>query len=132
MKDAMRAKDMARLTTIRFTLSEIKNYEIDNGPQNDEGVQKVIAGQVKKMTDAINDYQAAGRDDLVTDETAKVDVLKAYLPAQLSDADLDQIVADTIVAMGKDNMGAVIGAVMKKVGAQADGGRVSAAVRAHV
>ncbi len=130
MKSAMRAREMDKLTTIRFILSEIKNFEIDNGEQDDAGVQKVIASQVKKMNDAINEFSAAGRTDLVDDEKAKVAVLAAYLPEQLSDAELQKIVDETVAVMGKDNQGALIGAVMKKVAGRADGGRVSNLVRA--
>lgn len=132
MKSAMRAKEMSKLTTIRFLLSEIKNYEIDQGEQDDAGIQKVIASQVKKMNDAIADFLAAGREDLVAEEKEKVAVLSAYLPEQLSDAELEQVVIATIADVGLNNQGQLIGAVMKKVAGRADGNRVSAIVKQQI
>ena len=130
MKSAMKAREMDRLTTIRFLLSEIKNAEIDRGELDDTGIQKLIASQVKKIKDAIIEFEKADRQDLVAEETQKVILLEAYLPAQLSDEDLTKIVKETLATVGSDNQGLLIGAVMKKVAGQADGNRVSTAVRA--
>ncbi len=129
MKDAMRARDSVRLNAIRFLLSDIRNFEIDNGEQDDAGVQKVIAKQVKQMKDAMADFDQAGRADLVEEETAKLKVMEAYLPQQMSDEDL-QIIVDRVVSAATDkNMGLLIGQVMKEVVGRADGGRVSQMVR---
>jgi hypothetical protein len=129
MKNAMRARDMAKLGTIRFLMSEIKNYEIDNGEQNDEGVQKVIAQQVKKMKDAINDFNNAGRQDLVDEETAKVEVMQSYLPAQMSQEEVETLVQQAIDEAGSTEFGVVMKAAMAKVQGKADGSAVSAAVK---
>ena len=132
MKEAMRAHDSVRLQTVRFLKAEIQNFEIDNGEVDDEAAQKVIASQVKKSKDAINDFKNAGRDDLVDEETAKIAIMETYLPAQLDDEKLKAIVQTTIEEVGSDNRGQLIGAVMKKVAGQADGGRVAAIVQQYL
>ena len=132
MKQAMRDKDMDKLGVIRFLRSEIKNFEIDNGAQDDAGVQKIIAAQVKKLKDAITDFRKAGRDEMVAEEEAKIAVMESYLPEQLSDEELAAIVTKVVSAAEDKNMGKLIGAVMKEVDGRADGGRVSAAVRSQL
>lgn len=142
MKQAMKAKDTVRLGVVRFLRSEIKNYEIDNGDQDDAGVLKIIASQTKKIKDALVDFKAAGREDLVSEEEAKVVILESYLPEQMSDDELKELVSkiidaseDKVSSEGKENalgqkdIGKLIGAVIKEVGGRADGGRVSAIVR---
>lgn len=125
MKDAMRAHEMEKLSVIRFLMAEIKNFEIDNSESDEAALQKVVAGQVKKSKDAVADFKAAGRDDLVTEEEGKIAVMEAYLPAQLSDEELAKIVKETLAEMGEvKNPGQLIGAVMKKVSGRADGQRV--------
>lgn len=132
MKQAMRDKNMLKLGVIRLLRSEIKNFEIDNGPQDDAGVQKVIASQVKKMKDALIEFKNAGRDDIVADEEAKLVIMEAYLPQQLSDEELETIVTRVVAAAEDKNMGKLIGVVMKEVAGKADGNRVSALVRSKL
>lgn len=129
MKNAMRARDSVRLNTVRFLLSEIKNFEIDNGPQDDAGVTKVIAKEVKKMKDAINDFDKAGRQDLVEEESVKVKIMEAYLPAQLSGEELNALVQEVINETGNKEFGVLMKAAMTKVQGRADGGAVSAALK---
>lgn len=129
MKEAMRAHDALRLQTVRFLKAEIQNFEIDNGEANDEAAQKVIATQVKKSQDAITDFKNAKRDDLVTEEEAKIKIMKTYLPEQLEEGQLEEIVKATLTEVGEANQGQLIGAVMKKVAGRADGGRVAAMVQ---
>jgi len=132
MKTAMKAHDSVTLDAIRFLRAEIKNFEIDNGDQDDTGVLKLIQRQIKQMKDAIAEYAKGGRQDLVDAETAKMNVLEKYLPQQLSDEALSQIIDDVLGANAGANMGAVIGQVMKRVEGQADGGRVSAMIKAKM
>lgn len=132
MKQAMRAKDMVKLGVIRFLRSEIKNFEIDNGELDDAGIQKVIATQVKKITDAVVEFKNAGREDLVKSEEEKLVFMKTYLPEQLSDTELEQIVTKVVDSSDEKNMGKLIGLVMKEVTGKADGGRVSAMVRSKL
>jgi uncharacterized protein len=129
MKNAMRAKDSVRLGVIRFLRSEIKNIEIDHGDQNDAGVLKIVAKQVKSMKDANSEYEKGGRQDLVEDNNIKIKILEEYLPKQLSDEELETIVKNVVDSAEEKHMGKIIGSVMKEVGGKADGGRVSQMVR---
>lgn len=129
MKQAMRDKNTVKLGVVRLLRSEIQNYKIDHGDQDDEGVQKIIASQVKKMKDAVVDFKNAGRDDLVTEEVEKIAVMETYLPKQLSDTELDAIVTKVVSQTEDKNMGKLIGAVMKEVAGKADGTRVSTLIR---
>ncbi len=130
MKQAMRDRNSAKLNTIRYMMSEIKNWEIDNGEQDDAGVQQLIAKQIKQMKDAISEFEKGGRQDLVDEESGKVKFLEVYLPAQLSDDELKAIVTEVIAVTEPKSMGPVMQAVRAKVGDRADGGRVSACVKA--
>ena len=129
MKDAMKARDSVRVGTLRYLLSEVKNAEIDQGELDEAAITKLITKQVKQMKDALKDFEAAGRDDVVAEENAKIAILEEFLPEQMSDADLDAIVAEVVGSTDEKNMGKLIGMVMGKVAGQADGGRVSAAVK---
>ena len=130
MKQAMRDRDADRLGAIRFLLSELKNFEIDNGEQNDEGIQKLISRQIKQMKDAIGDFQKGDRADLVEAEEKKIAVIAKYLPTQLSDEDLQAVITKVVAQMGANaNLGQVIGAVKSQVGNSADGGRVASLVK---
>lgn len=129
MKNAMRARDSVKLNTVRFLLSEIKNFEIDNGEQDDAGVTKVIAKEVKKMKDAMNDFANAGRQDLVDEETVKVQIMETYLPAQLSAEELEVVVKEVISEVDSSEFSVVMKATMAKVQGRADGGAVSAMVK---
>lgn len=129
MKIAMRSGDALKRDTVRGVMSEVKNFEIDNGEQDDAGVQKIITKLVKQFQDAMADFTRGGREDLMAETQTKLDILQAYLPKQMSDDELNQIVADVVAASSVKSMGPVIGQVMKKVAGLADGGRVSAAVK---
>lgn len=132
MKQAMRDRDSMKLNTVRFLLSEIKNFEIDNGEQDDAGVLKLVQKQVKQMKDAIAEFDKAGRSDLVEEENKKVAILETYLPQQMSDDQLAIIVDEVLAATDNKQMGPVMAEVMKRVAGQADGGRVSAMVRSKL
>jgi len=129
MKQAMRAKDTVTLGAIRFLMADIKNFEIDHGEQDDLGVQKIIAKQIKQMKDAMVDYEKGGRTDLVRAEQAKIDVIAKYLPAQLSDEEITTLIQTAIATTRDKNMGKIIGQVMAQAQGKADGGRVSTLVK---
>lgn len=132
MKQAMKSKDTVKLGVVRFLRSEIQNFEIDNGEQDDQGITKIIASQTKKMKDAVGEFKAAGREDLVAQEDAKIAIMEAYLPKQMSDEDLELIVSKVISQSddpSQKNMGKLIGAVVKEVAGKADGGRISKMVK---
>lgn len=129
MKQAMRDKNTVTLGAIRFLIADLKNYEIDHGEQDDSGVQKIIAKQIKQMKDAMTDYEKGGRTDLVEAEQAKIEVIAKYLPSQLSDEEIVTLIDAAVAATPDKNMGKIIGQVMGQVQGRADGGRVSALVK---
>ncbi|HCC84317.1 MAG TPA: glutamyl-tRNA amidotransferase [Candidatus Pacebacteria bacterium] len=130
MKQAMREGNALKRDTVRTIMSEVKNFEIDNGQQDDAGVQKIVAKLVKQFQDALGDFKTAQREDLISETQTKLDILQAYLPQQMSETELQAIVAEVIAAAPAKVMGPIIGLVMKRVAGQADGGRVSTAVKA--
>ncbi len=125
MKQAMKAHDQLKLDVIRLLRAKIKNVEIDRGEQDDAGVQKIVQQMIKQWKDAIIDYKKGNRDDLVQEAEAKVKLLTVYLPAQLSDDELKQIIEEVKITTGLDQVGPLIGQVKQKVGNQADGRRVA-------
>jgi len=129
MKQAMRDRNSDKLSAIRYLLSEIKNYEIDNGAQDDDGIINIISRQIKQMKDAQNDFKNAGREDLVADEEKKINVMLAYMPAQMDEASVKQIIAEVMASQESPNMGSVMKVVKEKVGNQADGAMVARLVK---
>ncbi|CAN5285402.1 GatB/YqeY domain-containing protein [soil metagenome] len=129
MKNAMRAHESVRLGVIRFLLSEIKNFEIDNGEQDDAGIQKIIAREIKKVKDANIDFEKGGRQDLVDQETEKIGMMELYLPKQLSDEELQKVVDEVVATIEKKDFGNVMKTVVGKVNGLADGNRISVMVK---
>lgn len=129
MKNAMRARDMVKLNTVRFLLSTIKNWEIDHGQPSDQDILKLIAKEIKQMKDAIAEFARGGRQDLVDEESQKVAILEAYLPAQLTATELEAMVRATMAELESTDFGTVMRAVMAKVAGKADGTAVSAVVK---
>lgn len=129
MKTAMKAHDSAKLDMVRMIRSEIKNYEIDNGEATDEAVQKLIKSMLKQQQDALLDFQKANREDLIAETEAKIVILNSYLPAQLSDEQLEQVIRDVLATATVKDFGPLMGQVMKRVGTQADGSRVTALLK---
>lgn len=136
MKNAMRAKETARLGTIRLLQAAIKQREVDERIElDDAAVVAVIEKMLKQRRDSIAAYDGAGRTDLSDIEKAEVVVLQTYLPAQLSDEEIaaiiDKVIADT-GAQGAKDMGKVVGAVKPLVAGQADMGKVSGLIKAKL
>jgi uncharacterized protein YqeY len=134
MKAAMRAKDAARLGTIRLLLAAVKQREVDERIVLDDAqVVGVIDKLVKQRKDSITAFAQAGRTDLVDKETAEMAVLEAYLPQRLSadevTAEVRRIVTE-LGATGPGDMGKVMGAAKAQLAGKADMGMVSAAVKA--
>jgi uncharacterized protein YqeY len=129
---AMKAKDADTLSTLRNLSSAIKNEMIDHkGDFTDSDVEKIVARQIKQLKDAITDFSAGGRTDLVEQNEREIGIIKRYLPAQMADDELSRIVTETIAETGmntKADMGKLMGAVMAKVQGKADGNRVKEAV----
>lgn len=132
-KRAMKERDKQTLSTLRMVTAAIKNAEIEaQGALSDADVERIIARQVKQLQDSIKDFAAGGRDDLLARAKVEEALLASYLPEQLSDEELADIVAATVNDLGAASpadMGKVMGAVMGKVNGRADGNRVRAAVQ---
>ena len=128
-KEAMKAKDEVKKSTISFARAAIKQYEVDNREELDEeGIIAILSKQVKMRKDALTDFEEAGRTDLADDYKAEIEVLMNYLPEQMGDAKILEVVQATAAELGiegdKKNMGKLMGAVMKKVKGLADGNDV--------
>jgi uncharacterized protein YqeY len=134
MKNAMRAKDTARLGTIRLLLAAIKQKEVDERIELDDGaVVTIIEKLIKQRKDSISQFQAAKRDDLVAIESAELIILQAYMPEQMSEAEVAAVVAKAVAevgATGPQDMGKVMGLVKSQLAGKADMGVVSAQVKA--
>lgn len=133
MKAAMRARDTARLTAIRFALAAVKQREVDERIQADDTVViSVLERLSKQRKDSIDQFRKAGREDLVAKESAELEILQSYLPAQLTDAELRTLVEAAIAetgASGGQAMGKVMAVLKPRVAGRAEMGRVSAAVK---
>jgi len=130
MKNAMRAKDSAKLDMVRMIRSEIKNYEIDNGEANDESVQKLIKTMLKQQKDAMLDFERAARQDLIDETKAKIEILQSYLPTELGDEELQKIITEVLASTDQRDFGPLMGQVMKQTGGRADGAKVTALLKA--
>jgi hypothetical protein len=136
MKAAMRARETARLGTIRLLLAAIKQKEIDDRVElDDAAVSSIVEKLIKQRKDSISQFQAAGRDDLVAAEQAELVVLLAYLPEQLSAAEVEAAVAAAIAESGAASardMGKVMGLLKPRLAGRADMGQVSALIKARL
>ena len=134
MKTAMRAKDAARLMTIRGLLAALKQKEVDERiVLDDVAVIAIVDKLVKQRKDSITQFTAGGRQDLVDKETAELAVLEGYLPQRMSADEVTAAVAKIVAdlgASGPGDMGKVMGAVKGQLAGKADMGQVSAAVKA--
>ena len=136
MKDAMRAKDAARLSTIRMLLAAVKQREVDERKElADADVLAVIDRMIKQRRDSIAQFEAGNRPDLAAAERAELDVLGAYLPKPLGDAEIDSMIVEAIArtgAAGAAGMGKVMAELKPKLAGRADLGAVSAKVEAKL
>ncbi|HEY9097590.1 MAG TPA: GatB/YqeY domain-containing protein [Thiobacillus sp.] len=134
--EALRARDTARLGTIRLLLAAIKQKEIDERIELDDAAVSVIVEKlIKQRKDSITQFQAAGRDDLVTIEQTELAILQDYLPEQLSAAEVEAAVIAAITESGAasaKDMGKVMGLVKPRLAGRADMGQVSALIKARL
>lgn len=134
--EALKARDQIRLSTLRM-LSSAFNYErinLQHDLTEDEELS-VVRKEAKKRKDAIEAYKNAQRDDLAEKEQKELEILQEFLPAEMSDDDLEKVVDEAIKEIGATDMskmGQVMGAVMKKTSGQADGSRVSSMVKSKL
>ncbi len=135
MKAAMKAKEEGKLAlnTIRMARAHIRQAEIDNGHAdfNDDQVLAVLRKEVKQRKETLSEIESSGREDLVEQTKAEIDVLEKYLPAEMTPEAVEAAVKEIVDAMdsGQKNMGSVMKAVMAKLKGQADGKLVNQIVR---
>ena len=134
MKDAMRAKDKARLSAIRLMQAEFKRIEVDERIEIDDArVLAVLDKMVKQRRDSINQYEAAGRQELADVEIAEIAVIQDFLPAALSDEEISAMVQAAIEQTGASSMadmGKVMSIIKPQIQGRADAGAVSGLVKA--
>ncbi|MGS2719733.1 GatB/YqeY domain-containing protein [Paraglaciecola aestuariivivens] len=135
-KDAMRAKDKIRLGTIRMVLAGVKQREVDERIElNDSDILALLTRMVKQRKDAASQFETANRQDLVDIELAEIAILQDFLPQALSEAELDSLISEAIVATqaaGMQDMGKVMGWLKPKVQGRADMGPLSAKIKAKL
>jgi uncharacterized protein YqeY len=136
MKTAMKAGEKDRLKVIRLILSAVKQIEVDKRIELDDGaVLTVLNKMVKQRRDSVSQFRDGGRDDLADIEAAEIVVIEQYLPAQLSDDEVAQIVEQAIAdtgAAGMRDMGKVMAIVKQKAEGRADLGAISGMVKAKL
>jgi uncharacterized protein YqeY len=136
MKAAMRAGEKERLGTIRMILAGIKQREVDERIQLDDAqVISVLEKMIKSRKESLVHFQAGGRQDLIDKETAEINLIQPYLPAQLSDAEIDALIAEAIAATGASSvkdMGKAMGLIKSKAQGKADMAVVGAKLKAKL
>ena len=125
LKEAMRNKEALKRTVLRTMLSEIRNTEINSQTTlDDEGIISVLTKQVQQRKDSVEAYEAANRQDLVAKESEEINIISVYLPEQLPQEEIEQIIDSAISQSGAsslDDMGKIMGLVMPQVRGRADG-----------
>jgi hypothetical protein len=136
MKAAMRSKESARLSTIRLLLAAIKQKEVDERVAlTDADVLSILEKMLKQRRESIAQFEKAGRNDLVDNEKAEIAVLQAYLPQQMSEAEVADAIAAAIKetgAAGPKDMGKVMGLLKSKLAGRTDMGKLSGLVKAKL
>ena len=134
MKEAMKAKEVAKRDALRLLLSAFKQVEVDERKElTDEDVSKIIQKQVKQRQDSATQFKEAGRDDLLEKEESEIAIFMAYMPKQLDDAEIAEVVKAIIAQVGAESMkdmGKVMGAASKQLSGKADGKRINECVKA--
>ena len=136
LKLSMKEKDTVRKNAVQSTRAAILQYEKDNKVTlSDDEVIVVIAKEVKKRKDALPDYEKSGREDLITQLNREIEIVMGYLPSQLSEDELDEIVKCAVEATGASSMkdmGSIMAEVLPKVKGRADGKMVNALARKYL
>ena len=136
VKSAMRARDQKRLTALRLITAAIKQIEVDKRIEmDDQAVLAVLDKMVKQRRDSLEQYQAAGRDDLAAQEKFELDLIAVYLPEALGEDELAELIKQAVVEAGASSirdMGAVMNILRGQVQGRADMKAVSSAVKAQL
>ena len=133
LKDAMRAKDKPRKSTLRMALSAVKLAEVERRDElEDEAVLRILQKEVKTRRELIEDAEKADRPDMIKEAEAEIKILEGYLPQALSSDELQTLVVEAIAEVGASapgDMGNVMKVIIPKVAGRADGGQISQIVR---
>ena len=136
VKVAMKAKDKPRLGVLRLITAAIKQREVDERiTLDDDQVLAVLEKMIKQRKDSIAQYEKAGRDELAKQEAFEIGIIQDYLPEQLSDAEIDALIAEAISSSGAasmKDMGKVMGMLKPKLAGRADMGAVSGKIKAKL
>jgi uncharacterized protein YqeY len=136
VKDAMRARDKPRLATIRLITAAIKQREVDERIElDDTQVLVVLDKMCKQRRESISQFEQAGRDDLAAQEKAELELIQQYLPEQLTEAEINELIDAAMQATGASSMkdmGKVMGQLKPKLQGRADMGAVSALIKARL
>lgn len=133
LKEAMKNKDNFKRDTLRMVMSAFKQIEVDERKElSDEDIIKILQKAIKQREEAAAQYKEGAREDLMQKELDEAEIIKAYLPAQLSDEELDSIIKEIIASIGATSIkeiGKVMGAAISKVGGKADSKRINEAAK---
>ena len=133
MRDAMRARDQRRTSTLRMAMAAAKNRQIELGRELTDGdMVDVLGKQVKQRRESIEQFRAGGREEMARNEEAEAEILAEFLPEQLSEAEMERLVDEAVSSTGASepgDMGKVMGALMPRTKGRADGKVVSDLVR---
>jgi len=136
MKDAMRARDSVKVSTIRMVLSSVKYKEIEKGgPLDDDGMVSVLATAAKQRKEAIEQYRKGGRDDLAEKESSELAVIESFMPQQMSPEEVEEVVKKAITDTGASapkDMGRVMKELMPQLKGKADGKLINELVKKHL
>lgn len=136
MKSSMKNKDTLRKNTITMVRASIKQREVDERVElTDEDIIDIIAKQVKEKRDVIQDFEKGGREDLVEQTKKEIEILLEYLPKQLTEEEVEEIVKDTIKEVGAKSIkdiGLIMKSVMPKIKGRADGSMVNSIARKYL
>lgn len=133
LKAAMKEKDAIRKNTVQMIRTAVLQYEKDNLKElDDNGIIEVIAKELKKRRDVLPEYEKSGREDLIDGIKREIEILLAYLPEQLSEEELTEIIKESIMEVGATSVkdiGAIMKNVMPKTKGRADGKAINAIIR---
>lgn len=136
LKEAMKEKDQLKKNVVTMVRADIKQLEVDKRIDlDDEGIIEIIAKQVKQRRDALEEFGKGGRQDLVEQAQQEIELLKKYLPEQMSEEEIVKLVKDTILEIGAQSMkdmGKVMAALMPKTRGRADGKLVNEIVKKNL
>jgi len=133
IKEAMRNKEVQKRDTLRNIQTLIKQIEVDERREvSDEDVERILMKYLKQREDAIVQFRAGSREDLVEKELQEIHILKAYLPQPLSDEELESALREIILSVGASSMkdiGKIMGMAKNSIGSKADGGRINTMIK---